>query len=181
MTKTVKVLDRSFIPFITAEDIQMRVKAIADEIEKNYVGKKPVFLVILNGAFRFAADLATYLDLDSEWEFVTLKSYDGISSTGKVRMAKPLPPNLYERNVIVVEDIIDTGTTMHYFLEKLKVHHPASVSLASFLFKEEALVHPVDIDYLCFNIPNKFVLGYGLDFNGMGRNYNNLWQLSEEE
>lgn len=181
MVDNIKVLDCTFTPYITAAEIQSKVKVVAAEIEKDFAGKNPIFLTILNGAFRFAADLATYMDMDSEWEFISLKSYDGVSSTGKVRMAQPLPENLYNRHIVVVEDIIDTGTTMHYLLEKLNAHHPASVSLASFLFKKEALVHNVKIDYLCFTIPDKFVLGYGLDYNGMGRNYNNLWQLREME
>jgi hypoxanthine phosphoribosyltransferase len=178
-SRRTKVKDLIFEPYLTAEAIQMKVRELAERIEEDYRGKNPVFLSVLNGAFRFSADLARYLDLHSEWEFIKLSSYQGTKSTGQVRIASELPKNLEGRHVIIVEDIIDTGTTMHFFIEKLLTLQPASVKLASFLLKEEALKHPVTIDYLCFSIPNKFVLGYGLDYDGLGRNYNNLWQLSE--
>lgn len=178
MTKLIQVEDLTFEPYISSEEIQAKVKSLAEKLEKDYKGKKPIFLTILNGAFRFAADLARYLDMDCEWEFIKLSSYDGIYTTGNVKMSSEWPANIQNRHVVIVEDIIDTGTTMHFFLDKLKSMGPASVKLASFLFKEEALRYPVTIDYLCYTIPNKFVLGYGLDYNGWGRNYNNLWQLS---
>lgn len=176
----IKVKDLLFEPFLTAEEIQTKVLELANRIEEDYHDKEPVFLCIMNGAFRFAADLARCIDCTSEWEFIKLKSYLGTSSTGKVKMLSTLPDNLTGRHIIIVEDIIDTGTTMHFFLEKLKELKPKSVKLASFLFKKEALQHPVHIDYLCFTIPDKFVLGYGLDYDGLGRNYNNLWQLVSE-
>jgi hypoxanthine phosphoribosyltransferase len=181
MVKKIQVKDLYFEPYLTAEEIQSSVKTLAAQIEIDYQGRNPVFLSVLNGAFRFAADLARYLDLDSEWEFIKLSSYEGTKSTGKIKIASELPDNLKGRHLIIIEDIIDTGTTMHFFLEKIKTMNPASVRLASFLYKEEAIVHPVTIDYLCFKIPNKFVLGYGLDYDGLGRNYNNLWQLCMEE
>lgn len=179
MTRKNKVKDLLFEPYLTAEAIQAKVKELAQRIEEDYHGKNPIFLTVLNGAFRFSADLARFLDLDSEWEFIKLASYQGTKSTGQVRIASELPANIEGRHIIIVEDIIDTGTTMHFFLDKLRSLNPASIKLASFLFKEEALNHPVTIDYLCFTIPDKFVLGYGLDYDGLGRNYNNLWQLCE--
>jgi len=179
MMQIIKVQDLEFKPYLSEETIQQKVKELAAQIESDFIDKKPVFLCIMNGAFRFASDLARFMDMDCEWEFLKLKSYHGTQSTGKVRMASELPDNIKNRHIIIVEDIIDTGTTMHFFMKKLNTLRPASIHLASFLFKKEALKYPMEIDYLCFTIPNKFVLGYGLDYDGLGRNYNNLWQLSK--
>ena len=140
-------------------------------------GKKPLFIAILNGAFIFAADLFKQINIEAEISFIKLASYKGIKSTGKVITAIGLDVDLHRRDVIIVEDIVDTGKTLFQFLPQLQHQHPASLKIASLLHKPDALLHPIKIDYLGFTIPNKFVIGYGLDYDGLGRNIKEIYQL----
>lgn len=174
---TIKVHDKEFTPYITSEEIEIQVQRVADEINKDYADKKPLFVAILNGAFIFAADLLKKLNIESEICFIKLASYKGIKSTGKVITAIGLDAELYNRDVIIIEDIVDTGKTLFQFLPQLHHQHPASLKIASLLHKPGAMVHPINIDYLGFTIPNKFVLGYGLDYDGLGRNFKEIYQL----
>ena len=173
----IKVRDLQFMPYIEDGIVLQRVKELATEIRHDYEGKHPVFLVVLNGAFRFAADLAREVHIESEWQFVKLSSYEGTESSGEVKMVDSITIDLTDRHVIVVEDIVDTGTSMEYYMEQLKDRGPASVRLASLLVKEEALQHEVVIHYLGFSIEDRFVVGYGLDYDELGRNLNGIWQL----
>ena len=173
----IRVHDKEFVPYLSAEEIEVQVQRVADEINKDYEGKRPLFVAILNGAFIFAADLLKKVNVEAEICFIKLASYKGVKSTGKVITAIGLDAELYGRDVIIVEDIVDTGKTLTQFLPQLEHHHPASLKIASLLHKPDACVHPIKIDYLGFTIPDKFVLGYGLDYDGLGRNTKDIYQL----
>jgi len=174
---SIKVHDKEFISYITSQEIEKQVARVASEINRDYQGKKPLFIAILNGAFIFAADLFKYITLEAEICFIKLASYKGVKSTGKVITAIGLDVDLYQREVIIVEDIVDTGKTLTQFLPQLEHHHPASLKIASLLHKPDAMIHPIKIDYLGFTIPDKFVIGYGLDYDGLGRNIKEIYQL----
>ncbi|HEY9340434.1 MAG TPA: hypoxanthine phosphoribosyltransferase [Hanamia sp.] len=173
----IKVHDKEFVPYLTSEEIKMQVQRVAAEINKDYVGKKPLFIAILNGAFIFAADLFKKINVEAEICFIKLASYKGVKSTGKVITAIGLDVELYGRNIIIVEDIVDTGKTLSQFLPQIEHQHPASLKIAALLHKPDAMIHPIKIDYLGFTIPNKFVVGYGLDYDGLGRNIKEIYQL----
>lgn len=172
----IKVHDKEFMPYISSEDIEKQVRRVADEINKDYAGKNPLFIAILNGAFIFAADLFKYLKMDTEICFIKLASYKGVKSTGKVITAIGLDAELFGRDVIIVEDIVDTGKTLNQFLPQLVHQHPASLKIVSLLHKPSASIFPIQIDYLGFTIPDKFVIGYGLDYDGLGRNIKEIYQ-----
>jgi hypoxanthine phosphoribosyltransferase len=174
---TLKVHDKEFIPYITSKEIEKQVARVAKEINKDYQGKKPLFVAILNGAFIFAADLFKQINVEAEICFIKLASYKGVKSTGKVITAIGLDAELFNRDVIIVEDIVDTGKTLSQFLPQLEHQHPASLKVAALLHKPSATLHSIRIDYLGFTIPDKFVLGYGLDYDGLGRNIKEIYQL----
>ena len=173
----IKVHDKEFIPYLSSFEIEKQIQRVADEINKDYEDKKPLFIAILNGAFVFAADLFKHLTIEAEICFIKLASYKGVKSTGKVITAIGLDVDLYGRDIIIVEDIVDTGKTLSQFLPQLEHHHPASLKVASLLHKPSATVHSIKIDYLGFTIPDKFVVGYGLDYDGLGRNIKEIYQL----
>ncbi len=175
----IKVLDKSFVPFIPETTIQQKIKELAAQLNKDYEGKKPLFISILNGSFIFSADLFKELTIEAEICFIKLASYKGTHSTGHVITSIGLDADLNNRHVVILEDIIDTGKTLHEFLPQLRNQQPASLKIAVLLFKPDAIKYPVTIDYCCFSIPNKFVLGYGLDYDGLGRNIREIYQLSE--
>ena len=175
----IKLRDKAFDIFISEEIILQKVKELAENINRDYQGKKPLFIAILNGSFMFAADLFKHITIDAEITFIKLASYKGMKSSGQVITAIGLELDLIDRDVIIIEDIVDTGKTLHYFLPKLQHQQPASLKIASLLHKPEALKHPLTIDYIGFNIPNKFVVGYGLDYDGLGRNLKEIYQLAE--
>jgi hypoxanthine phosphoribosyltransferase len=173
----IKVHDKTFGPFLSDEEIQQQVKKIAAAIDADYAGLRPVFIPILNGSFMFAADLFKYLTIEAEICFIKLASYKGVSSSGQVVTAIGLDTDIIGRDVIILEDIIDTGKTLSEFLPKLHHHQPASLKIAALLHKPEATKYPIPVDYLGFTIPNKFVVGYGLDYDGLGRNFKEIYQL----
>lgn len=175
----IQVHQRDFVPFLDREMIGQRVREMGAEIAEKYAGKVPLFLSVLNGAFVFAADLVRACSLDCEVAFIRLSSYRGIQSTGDILTVLGLDIDIAARPVIIIEDIIDTGRTMHRLLGDLRAKDPESLAIAALLFKPEALEIPLDIDFLGFEIPNKFVLGYGLDYDGIGRNLPDIYQLSE--
>ena len=170
--------DKSFVPYLTAEEIGERVAALGAQISADYAGLCPLFIGILNGSFIFAADLFRALEIDAAISFVKLSSYDGTSSTGHVVRAIGLKEDIAGRHVIIVEDIVDTGKTLHDFLPGLRQQGPASLKIATFLNKESARIAPVTPDYVGFEIPDRFVVGYGLDYDGLGRQLPGLWQLA---
>jgi hypoxanthine phosphoribosyltransferase len=175
----IKVHDKSFQPYIGAEALQLRIKEMAAQISKDLAGEKPLFIAILNGSFIFAADMFKYLDIEAEISFIKLVSYKGTKSTGNVVTSIGLDEDLYGRTVVILEDIVDTGKTLNMFLPQLHHQQPKRLLIAALLSKPEALTHPVHIDYLGFSVPNKFLLGYGLDYDGLGRNLPEIYQLVE--
>ncbi len=179
MSAEIFILGRAFVPFIERERIQQRVKEIAAHINIDYEGRSPLLVAILNGSFIFAADLFRELKVDASISFVKLASYKGTTSTGNVITAIGMEENLNGRDVIIVEDIVDTGKTLSKFLPEIFQRNPASVKIATFLTKPEALQHEVRPDYICFEIENKFVVGYGLDYDGHGRNLPELYILKD--
>ena len=173
----VKVHDKHFKPYISAEQINEQVKRVAFEINNDYEGKRPLFIAILNGAFMFASDLFKEITIEAEICFIKLASYKGVTSKGQVVTAIGLDVDIVGREVIVIEDIIDTGKTLSHFLPQLKYHHPASLKIAALLLKPEAMIHDIKINYLGFKVANNFLVGYGLDYDGLGRNIKEIYQL----
>jgi len=175
----INVHDKSFVPYLSAKEIGAKINEMAAQINKDYEGKRPLFLAVLNGSFIFASDLFRGLTIDAEISFIKLASYKGTTSTGNVITAIGLEEALHNRHVILVEDIIDTGKTLHEFIPQLLHQGPASIEIAALLTKPEALKFPVHPKYAGFAIPNKFVVGYGLDYDGLGRNIPEIYQLKE--
>jgi hypoxanthine phosphoribosyltransferase len=177
--QTVKIKDKIFRILIPAAEIQKRVDEIAVSINTDYQSKTPLFLGVLNGAFLFTADLFRKITLSCELSFVRVSSYSGTASTGQVKSLIGLNENIKDRDIIIIEDIVDTGDTMIYLMEELKKHQPASVKLATAVFKPEALRQPIKPDYVGFEVPPAFIIGYGLDYDGLGRNYNDIYVLDK--
>ena len=173
----IHVLDKSFVPFIAADTIQQKIKELAAQLKKDYEGKKPLFIAILNGSFIFASDLFKQLDFEAEICFIKLASYKGTKSTGHVITSIGLDTDINQRHIIILEDIIDTGKTLHNFLPQIFNQQPSSLKIAVLLHKPDATVFEVKIDYCCFSIPDKLVVGYGLDYDGFGRNLPEIYQL----
>ena len=174
---TIQVLDKTFEPYLKEAAIQEKITELAGQLNLAYADKRPLFLSVLNGAFLFTADLFKQITIEAEVSFIKLASYKGTSSTGNVITAIGLDINVKDRHIIILEDIIDTGKTLHHYLPQLENMQPASVKIAVLLNKKEALQYPVQVNYTCFDIPNKFVVGYGLDYDGLGRNSRNIYQL----
>ncbi len=173
----IRVHDKEFEPYLSAAVIAEKIQEMAEGINKDYAGKRPLFIAILNGSFIFASDLFKSISIEAEICFIKLASYKGTKSTGQVITAIGLDTDLIDRHVIILEDIVDTGKTLSEFLPQLQHQHPASLRIAALLHKPDATVYPIKIDYLGFSIPNKFVLGYGLDYDGLGRNIKEIYQL----
>jgi hypoxanthine phosphoribosyltransferase len=175
----IQLHDKRFKPYLDSAQIVVAVQRVAEEINRDYAGKQPVFLSILNGSFMFSADLLKHISVPCEISFVKLASYHGTQSTGKVRTLLGLDVALDGRSVIIVEDIVDTGKTMHEFLPVLKANGATDVAIASLLVKPEALQHKdVNVRYKGFEIPNDFIVGYGLDYDGLGRNLPDIYVIS---
>ena len=175
----VKIKDKTFRLFIPETEIKERVKAVAERINRDMEGKDPMFLAILNGSFIFAADLLRLITVPCEVSFVRLTSYAGLSSTGKVTEVIGINEELSGRHIIIVEDIVDTGITMQGMIETLSKHRPASVHVCTLLLKPEKLKVPLDIDYAAMEIPNDFIVGYGLDYDQQGRNLPDIYTVVE--
>ena len=176
----IQVLDKKFQPYLSAAQIQEQVSKLAAQINNEYKGKRPLFIAILNGSFMFAADLFKELTIDAEICFIKLASYKGTRSTGNVITSIGLDEPLKNRHVVIVEDIVDTGKTLYEFLPQLQNQQPSSLKIAALLHKPTAMVYPLTIDYLGFSVPDKFLLGYGLDYDGLGRNLKEIYQLVTE-
>ena len=177
----VTLFDKTFEPYLPEALIQEKIQELAAVINEDYKGKRPLFIAILNGSFMFASDLFKSIELEAEICFIKLASYKGTKSSGNVITAIGLDTDINGRHVIILEDIIDTGKTLNAFIPQLQNQYPASLKIAVLLHKPDATVHPVNIDYCCFSIPNRFVLGYGLDYDGYGRNLKEIYQLKGSE
>lgn len=173
----VRVKDKDFSLSIGRKKIASAVRETARSLSHDYEGMNPLFLVVLNGAFMFAADLIREIKIPCELTFTKLSSYSGTDSSGKVRILLGLNEELQGRHVVIVEDIVDTGLSMEFLLEELQAFHPASVRIATFLFKPDAFIKEYQIDYVGIEIPNEFIVGYGLDYDGYGRNLSDIYTL----
>jgi hypoxanthine phosphoribosyltransferase len=176
---TIQLKDKRFKLNISSHDIQKRVKVLAESIAVDYQAKLPLFVVVLNGAFMFASDLLKYALIDCEVSFVKLSSYEGTHTTGKVREIIGLQQNIEGREVIVVEDIVDTGITMDNLLRDLRTMNPKEIKIATLLFKPASFHKNFPIDYIGFEIPNDFIVGYGLDYDQIGRNLSDIYIITD--
>ena len=175
----VQIKDKRFKTFISEDEIQQRVNAVADRINHDMEGKKPLLLAVLNGSFVFAADLMRHITIPCEISFVKLASYEGTVSTGKVVEVMGLNEDITGRDVIIVEDIVDTGKTMERMLDTLGTRNPNSLHICTLLLKPEKLKIPLNIEYAAMEIPNDFIVGYGLDYDQEGRNLRDIYTLVE--
>ena len=172
---SVKLHDKTFGPYLSEDEIQSKIRAIARQLSTDYNGRKPLFIAVLNGSFMFAADLMKEVSIQSEITFVKLASYNGLQSSGDVKTRIGLEKSVRGRTVVIVEDIIDSGNTMIEMLDVLKKENPSRIIIATLLLKPDALQHPIEIDYVGFKVPNDFLVGYGLDYDGLGRNLKNIY------
>jgi len=176
---TVKIKDKTFKTSIPEAVILEKIKVVADRLNKDMEGKNPLFLAVLNGSFIFAADLMRMITIPCEISFVKLASYQGTTSTGKVTEVIGINENLSGRNIVIVEDIIDTGLTMKRMIETLGTRNPASIHICSLLVKPEKLQVDLNIEYAAMEIPNDFIVGYGLDYDQEGRNLRDIYTVVE--
>ena len=176
---TIKIKDKSFRVFMQETDIKQRVKALAEQMSKDLEGKNPIFLAVLNGAFIFAADLLREMTIPCEISFVKLASYQGTTSTGKVKEVFGVNENLSGRTVVIVEDIVESGQTMKQMIESLGTRNPESVRICTLFFKPEKLKEDLNLDYVAFRIPDDFIVGYGLDYDGLGRELKDVYTIVE--
>ncbi len=179
MMKEVQILDKKFTLTLSAETIDKEVSRVAEEINRDFKDKNPIFLAVLNGAFMFAADLMKKVNIPSEISFVKLASYQGLNSTGVIKDVMGLSENIKDRVVVIVEDIVDTGVTMQHMIEVLGMHNPKEVHIATLLTKPEKLKVSLNIEYNAIAIPNDFIVGYGLDYDGYGRNLPEIYTLKQ--
>lgn len=175
----VKVKDKTFRTFIPEAEIQQRVKAVADKLNEDLKDKNPLFLAVLNGSFVFAADLMRMITIPCEISFVKLASYQGTVSSGKIKEVIGINEDLKGRTVVIVEDIIDTGFTMKRMLEQLGTRDPESLHICTLLVKPGKLQVPLNIEYVAMEIPNDFIVGYGLDYDQQGRNLRDIYTIVE--
>lgn len=175
----IQIKDKRFKTFIPEEKILTEVARVADEINRDLSGTNPLFISVLNGSFMFTADLMKHLTMPCEVSFVKLASYAGTSSTGKVKELVGLGDDITGRTVVIVEDIVDTGLTMKQLVETLRAHNPKEIRIATLLVKPDKLKVYLDIHYVAMNIPNDFIVGYGLDYDGLGRNYRDIYTVIE--
>ena len=176
---TIQIKDKRFRTFITENEILKQVARLADEINRDLADENPLFVSVLNGSFMFTSDLMKHLNMPCELSFVKLASYEGTSSTGKVKELVGLNNDITGRTVVIVEDIVDTGFTMERLIETLRQRNPKDIRIATLLVKPDKLQVKLDIHYVAMNIPNDFIVGYGLDYDGLGRNYRDIYTVVE--
>ena len=175
--KSIKIKDKEFVPMISEAEIKERVKAVAQQISKDMEGKNPLLLAVLNGSFVFAADLMREITIPCEISFVKLASYQGTTSTGKVKEVIGINEDLSGRTIIIVEDIVESGLTMKRMIESIGTRNPESVNICTLLLKPDRLKTDLDIKYVAFSIPNDFILGYGLDYDPQARGLKDIYVL----
>ncbi len=174
-----RLQDKSFELFIPEKKIQAAIRRVAGEINRDYHDRNPLFVGVLNGAFMFAADLMKNMAIPCEITFVRVQSYAGTQRSGQVKTLIGLEHDIRQRHVILLEDIVDSGFTVQHIQQQLQSANPASIEVATLLFKPEALAVPTTLRYVGIRIPNQFVVGYGLDYNGQGRNLRDIYQLKD--
>ncbi len=179
MSEPISILDKRFKPYISKEEVQEIVSRMAEKINHDYAGKNPLFLAILNGSFMFTADLFKKLTIPCTVSFVKLASYRGTRSTGNVLTLIGLDEDISERHIVILEDIVDTGKTLSELLPSLEKRNPRSLEVCTLLLKPKALNHPISLKYVGKEIPNAFIVGYGLDYDGQGRNLPEVYQITD--
>lgn len=175
--KTVKIKDREFELFLSQKEIEDAIDKVAERLNKDLDGKDPLFVCVLNGSFIYASELMKRVTIPCEVSFVKVSSYKGITSTGKLKEIYGLEEDIKDRTVVIVEDIVDTGYTMSLILEQLTCDDPKEILVTTLLLKPEALKQPVPLDYVALEIPNDFIVGYGLDYDGYGRNLSDIYKV----
>ena len=176
--KKIILNNQEFEIYLPESKIHDRIIEIGVKIKEEFKGEEVIVLGVLNGSFVFMSDLVRRIDLPVQCEFLKISSYQGTSTTGKVKSVLGLSANITGKNVIIVEDIVDTGISMDFLLSELSIKNPKRLAIATLLFKKEAFRFNYPLDYVGFEIPNKFVIGYGLDYDGLGRNLPDIYQLS---
>jgi len=176
----VQIKDKRFRPSISKEEIQRRVQELADRLNRDLAGKNPLFLAVLNGSFIFAADLYRRITIPSEISFVKLASYEGTATTGQVKEIFGVTEDIQGRTIVIVEDIVDTGLTMQRMMETLGTRRPESIHICSLLSKPEKLQVDLNLEYVAFEIPNDFIVGYGLDYDQQGRNLEEIYTIVKD-
>ena len=177
MANTVKLHDLEFVPYLSEAELNTIVASLAGKITGKYEGKTPLFVVVLNGAFIFASDILKQVQLDCEVSFLRVSSYRGTSSTGEVKEMMPIGTDVSGRDIVLIEDIVDTGRTMGEVKSKMLSEGAKSVSICTLLFKPDAFLGNYLVDFVGVEIPDRFVVGYGLDYDGLGRNLPSLYQI----
>ncbi|PKP08242.1 MAG: hypoxanthine phosphoribosyltransferase [Bacteroidetes bacterium HGW-Bacteroidetes-4] len=177
--KEIQVLDKKFKVSIPSNEIEQAIKKMAQQISEDLAGKNVLFLGILNGCFMFAGDLFKSIDLECQITFLKLASYQGTSSSGNVKRLIGINEDMEGKTVVILEDIIDTGNTLESIIKQLKGYEPAEIKIATLLFKPEAYQGDISVDYVGFEIPNSFIIGYGLDYDGYGRNLSDIYTIVE--
>jgi hypoxanthine phosphoribosyltransferase len=175
--KEIQILDKNFREYLTEKVIQKRIEELAKQVNEELAGKEVVFLGILNGAFLFAADLFRRIDLPARISFVKLASYQGTSSSGSIKELIGWNEDINNKTIVVIEDIVDTGNTLERIVDELVIRKAAEIKIAALLYKPEAYTKNIPLDYIGFEIPNNFVVGYGLDYDGFGRNLPSVYTL----
>ena len=169
--------DKSFESYLPEQQILQAIEMMATRINADYEGKKPLFLAVLNGAFMFAADLMKAVSLPCEISFIRVSSYQDMNSTGQVSEVIGLKESVQDRHIVILEDIVDTGQTVYALLQHISGKEPASIEIAALLIKPDCVQHPLQVKYIGKSIPNDFVVGYGLDYNGLGRNLRDIYKV----
>lgn len=173
-----KILDQNFDIFITSDEIHRRIVELSSCLNRDYANKNPIFLSVLNGAFMFTADFLREVVIPSEVSFIKLKSYKKMESSGRVKELLGLENNIFDRHIIIVEDIVDTGTTLLHMLNEFKDLGAKSIEILTLLHKPKTNRSEVDLKYVGFEIPNEFIVGYGLDYDGYGRNLKDIFKIN---
>ena len=179
MTKKITLGDKTFRVMIPAEEIDKAVSRVADQLNVRYEGRTPIFLGVLSGSFLFLADLVRKVDFNSQMAFVKISSYSGTETTGEVKQKLGIDFDIEGRDIIIVEDIVETGHSMTYLLDYLKAKKPASITICTLFFKPEKFLYEYKIDYTALSIGNEFIVGYGLDYNQLGRNLKDIYVIDE--